>query len=67
MTAIVAALAEREENGGFYHVGASLSRTSSLAPALAGGRLDRHAIHWHYPHYHPGGATPFSAIRAARS
>lgn len=37
---------------------------TSLAPALAGGRLDRHAIHWHYPHYHPGGATPFSAIRA---
>ncbi len=37
---------------------------TSLAPALAGGRLDRHAIYWHYPHYHPGGATPFSAIRA---
>ena len=37
---------------------------TSLAPALRGGRLDRHAIHWHYPHYHPGGATPFSAIRA---
>jgi crotonobetainyl-CoA:carnitine CoA-transferase CaiB-like acyl-CoA transferase len=31
---VVAALAEREENGGFYHVGASLSRTSSLAPSL---------------------------------
>ncbi len=37
---------------------------TSLAPALAGGKLDRHAIHWHYPHYHPGGATPFSAIRS---
>lgn len=37
---------------------------TSLAPALRGGRLDRHAIHWHYPHYHPGGATPFSAIRS---
>ena len=37
---------------------------TSLAPALAGGKLDRHAIYWHYPHYHPGGATPFSAIRA---
>ena len=37
---------------------------TSLAPALAGGRLDRHAIYWHYPHYHPGGATPFSAIRS---
>jgi hypothetical protein len=31
---IVAALAEREENGGFHHVAASLSRTSSLAPTL---------------------------------
>ncbi|MBC9797172.1 sulfatase [Sinomicrobium sp. FJxs] len=25
--------------------------------------LDRPAIFWHYPHYHPGGATPYSAIR----
>ena len=23
----------------------------------------REAIYWHYPHYHPGGATPYSAIR----
>jgi arylsulfatase A len=21
------------------------------------------ALYWHYPHYHPGGATPYSAIR----
>ncbi len=21
------------------------------------------AIYWHYPHYHPGGATPYSAVR----
>ncbi len=20
-------------------------------------------LYWHYPHYHPGGATPYSAIR----
>jgi len=26
--------------------------------------LNREAIYWHYPHYHPGGATPYSAIRA---
>ena len=38
---------------------------ASLAPLFRGGSLDRHAIHWHYPHYHPGGATPHSAIRAA--
>jgi len=31
---VVAALAERERNGGFYHVGSSLSRCSSLAPSL---------------------------------
>jgi len=26
--------------------------------------LDREALYWHYPHYHPGGATPYSAVRA---
>lgn len=26
--------------------------------------LKRDAICWHYPHYHPGSATPYSAIRA---
>jgi arylsulfatase A-like enzyme len=25
--------------------------------------LGRESIFWHYPHYHPGGATPYSAIR----
>jgi arylsulfatase A-like enzyme len=35
-----------------------------LAALLAGGALDRDAIYWHYPHYHPGGATPYSAIRS---
>lgn len=35
----------------------------TLAPAFAGQPLDRDAIYWHYPHYHPGGATPHSAIR----
>lgn len=38
---------------------------ASLAPIFRGGSLDRHALHWHYPHYHPGGATPHSAIRTA--
>jgi arylsulfatase A-like enzyme len=27
------------------------------------GPLKREAIYWHYPHYHPGGATPYGAIR----
>ncbi len=25
--------------------------------------LDRDALFWHYPHYHPGGARPYSAVR----
>jgi arylsulfatase A len=29
-----------------------------------GARLDREAIYWHYPHYHPGGATPYGAVRS---
>ena len=39
---------------------------ASLVPLLKGTapRLDREAIFWHYPHYHPGGATPYGAIRA---
>jgi arylsulfatase A len=36
----------------------------SLTPALGGGTLDRDALYWHYPHYHPGGATPHSAVRS---
>jgi arylsulfatase A-like enzyme len=35
-----------------------------LSEVLRGGTLDRDAIYWHYPHYHPGGATPYSAIRS---
>ncbi|MBI4625792.1 MAG: sulfatase, partial [Verrucomicrobia bacterium] len=36
----------------------------SIVPLLRGGtRLEREAIYWHYPHYHPGSATPYSAIR----
>jgi arylsulfatase A-like enzyme len=38
----------------------------SLVPLLRDpdARLDRDAIYWHYPHYHPGGATPYGAVRA---
>jgi arylsulfatase A len=37
----------------------------SLLPLLKNPstRLSRDAIYWHYPHYHPGGATPYGAIR----
>jgi arylsulfatase A len=36
----------------------------SLVPLLRQtGDLKRDAIFWHYPHYHPGGATPYGAVR----
>jgi arylsulfatase A len=36
----------------------------SLMPLLTEkGFLKRDAIYWHYPHYHPGSATPYSAIK----
>lgn len=40
--------------------------TSLVALLRTGGssrNWQREAIFWHYPHYHPGGATPYSAIR----
>lgn len=37
----------------------------SLAPVLTqSADVKREALYWHYPHYHPGGATPYSAVRA---
>lgn len=37
----------------------------SLVRVLRGGRkLPRTDLFWHYPHYHPGGATPYSAVRS---
>jgi arylsulfatase A-like enzyme len=37
----------------------------SLAPMLLGkGVIAPRELHWHYPHYHPGGATPYSAVRS---
>jgi arylsulfatase A-like enzyme len=37
----------------------------NLLPMLrdADQRIDRESVFWHYPHYHPGGATPYSAVR----
>lgn len=36
----------------------------SIVPLLKqAGQFTREAIYWHYPHYHPGGATPYGAIR----
>src|SRR5262249_5721562 len=36
----------------------------SLVSGLKGGAApEREALYWHYPHYHPGGATPYSAAR----
>lgn len=40
----------------------------SLFPLLGGAgasrRWKRTDVFWHYPHYHPGGATPYTAIRS---
>jgi arylsulfatase A-like enzyme len=38
----------------------------SLVPLLKdpAAKLPRQDIYWHYPHYHPGGATPYSAVRS---
>jgi arylsulfatase A len=36
----------------------------SLLPLITQqGQLKRDAIYWHYPHYHQGSSTPYSAIR----
>lgn len=36
----------------------------NILPLLTGSsKLNRDAIYWHYPHYHPGGGTPHSAVR----
>jgi arylsulfatase A-like enzyme len=36
----------------------------SLVPVLRGtGAVKERPFYWHYPHYHPGGATPYAAIR----
>lgn len=47
--------------------GTSATTTSdgeSIAALLGGGtKLKRDALYWHYPHYHPGSATPYSAVR----
>src|SRR5262249_27083462 len=36
----------------------------SLVPILRQtGKIAERPLFWHYPHYHPGGATPYGAIR----
>jgi arylsulfatase A-like enzyme len=35
---------------------------ANLLPALKGERMSPRPLYWHYPHYHPGGATPYSAV-----
>jgi arylsulfatase A-like enzyme len=37
---------------------------SIVALLKQSGTLKRDALYWHYPHYHPGGATPYSAVRS---
>ena len=33
-----------------------------IRPLLRGESIPPRPLHWHYPHYHPGGATPYSAL-----
>jgi arylsulfatase A len=58
-----------------YPTVAELSRSGAAVPPMDGlslvpllknpeATLERDALYWHYPHYHPGGATPYSAIRS---
>jgi arylsulfatase A len=35
---------------------------TDLRPLLSGSPLPARPLYWHYPHYHPGGATPYSAV-----
>ncbi len=42
-----------------------LPEGESVRPLLRGEALPARALFWHYPHYHPGGATPYSAVRYA--
>lgn len=34
-----------------------------VRPLLRGETIAPRPLFWHYPHYHPGGATPYSAVR----
>lgn len=35
---------------------------NDLRPLLRGESIAARPLFWHYPHYHPGGATPYSAV-----
>ncbi len=37
-----------------------------LRPLLRGEPAPARPLYWHYPHYHPGGARPYSAVRQGR-
>jgi arylsulfatase A-like enzyme len=51
-------------DGGATKLDAAPTDGESITALLKGGsKLKREALYWHYPHYHPGSATPYSAIR----
>lgn len=43
--------------------GQVLDGESYLPLLRESGSLRRNTLYWHYPHYHPGGAAPYGAIR----
>jgi len=56
-------LAGVEDFPGHRPDGQSLAAVLLGRPETASAR--RAPLYWHYPHYHPGGATPYGAIRQA--
>ncbi len=36
---------------------------TNITPLLQGDSIAPRPLYWHYPHYHAGGATPYSAVR----
>lgn len=37
---------------------------ASIVPLLKQKEFGERDLYWHYPHYHPGGATPYTAVRS---
>jgi arylsulfatase A-like enzyme len=51
------------ELGGLPPVKHAIDGVSFASILKQTGPLARTELFWHYPHYHPGGATPYGAIR----
>ena len=54
------------EIAGVQNPGGIIDGLSLASTLRSEGSPDRDALYWHYPHYHPGGASPYGAVRAGR-